>query len=367
MKAGDQMKDKRKKKSAGAHSIATVNILLIIFILITLIIIANVSIMISGNLHTDMVINITQTAPDRPTYAPPQQETEPETPDTPPETESEEQGVVGEPADEANANIDIGEAATHTKDETEEEDNNPIAGDAMRVFDKDKTWSTTTDINIFEHNDPRVKSDGTGDSAHVIAPGTSNTYTFTLENNKQFPIEYKLTVEGANDSRFWIPVWVDVKSPTGKSISGGTVKLADLGKIGEYNTLKPGESKLYTIWWEWPFERGEDEYDTSLGDKAVEEEIACHMTINVIAEYDISAESSEDPDHPSYEYSGDGGDGSGGGETPDDPNKPDKPKPVLTGDSIIPVMMFGGLGTAALVLMIVLIVTGRKKKKDEDS
>ncbi len=338
-----------KKKS---HlRLGTVNILLTIFILITLVIIVNMCLTISGGTHTDAVINITQTAPDRPGLAPSGEQNSAETPTSPQsKTEEESSNAKTESEGSTDAKINVGGSGSTPEDSKE--------GEALRVFDKDKTWSTTTDINIFEHNDPRVKSDGTGEAKHVIAPGTSNTYTFTVANDKDFPIAYKLTIEGGNDSRFTIPIWVQVTSPDGADMTGGKVLLKEFKEIGEFNTLKAGQSKLYSIWWEWPFERGEDEYDTSLGDTAVDEEIACHMTINVLAEYDLSGDTSVKPVDVSSEPE----------ESVSDVAVESKPgDAVLTGDSLLPAVIFTGLLVAAAIVMVILVASSRKKKKDEDN
>ena len=47
---------------------------------------------------------------------------------------------------------------------------------------------------------------------------------------------------------------------------------------------------MYTLEWEWPFEQGNDEFDTMLGNLAVEDDLELHIRINTTASY------SDDPD-----------------------------------------------------------------------
>lgn len=156
--------------------------------------------------------------------------------------------------------------------------------------DNDTVWSTDTQINIFRHNDIHVQTDGTGSANNVIAPGTSNNYVFTLQNDKNESVKYQLEISGGNDSKYKIPVELSIIDPDGNNMLGNApVLIEDLGSVHQLGTLTGHSEKYYTVKWQWVFENSTDEYDTLLGNHAVSEEIPCHININVTAEYDDSS------------------------------------------------------------------------------
>lgn len=171
----------------------------------------------------------------------------------------------------------------------------------LSVSDSEQTWTTNTTVNIFEHNDPRVSTDGTGSANHTIAPGTENNYVFSLNNDKEYAIKYNLNISGENDSEYEIPVMVQVLDVNGNSLSGDMKSIKELNSISSDGNVKPYSSTQYQIRWKWDFENGTDDYDTFLGNKAIDEEIACHINISVISEYDYDESSveSDSSDTPS--------------------------------------------------------------------
>ena len=172
----------------------------------------------------------------------------------------------------------------------------------LSVSDSDQIWTTNTTVNIFEHNDPHVSTDGTGSANHTIAPGTENNYTFSLSNDKEYSIKYTLDISGENDSVHTIPVMVQILDSNGNSLSGDMKPIKELNSVTVNGSIKPYSDTQYQIHWKWDFENSTDDYDTFLGNKAVEEEIACHINVNVISEYDYdtsSSESSDSSDTPS--------------------------------------------------------------------
>lgn len=167
--------------------------------------------------------------------------------------------------------------------------------DEVDITQNPNIWTNTAQVDIFKHDDARVKSDGTGSANNVIAPGTSNDYTFSLQNSKDFSVKYTLKITGGNDTNYEIPIQLNVFDSEGNSLTGGNfVALSDFGSAADVGTVNPYTEEQYTIRWKWDFENGSDTYDTFLGNTAVDEEISCHININVISEYDQSAS----PDTP---------------------------------------------------------------------
>lgn len=94
---------------------------------------------------------------------------------------------------------------------------------------------------------------------------------------------------------------VQVLDANGNSLSGDMKSIKELNSISSDGNVKPYSSTQYQIRWKWDFENGTDDYDTFLGNKAVDEEIACHINISVISEYDYDESSveSDSSDTPS--------------------------------------------------------------------
>lgn len=163
--------------------------------------------------------------------------------------------------------------------------------DQVDITQQPNVWTNTAQIDIFKHNDSHVESDGTGKANNVIAPGTSHDYTFSLQNSKDFGVKYTLEITGGNDSEYKIPIQLTVEDGIGNSLTNGQwVELENFSKLTDVGTITSNSQNQYIIRWKWNFENGSDDYDTFLGDTAVSEEIPCHISINVISEYDPTVE-----------------------------------------------------------------------------
>lgn len=157
-----------------------------------------------------------------------------------------------------------------------------LYGQQDYVFNTSELWKTNSKVNIFEHNDPHVKSDGTGEANNVIAPGTSNEFVFSLQNDTSDNLVYRLEVTGDNDTKYKIPVKVRLHDLTGNYPD---TPLTDIDgfQLIQGAVVGANSQRSYELYWEWAFD-GDDEYDTMLGNTAVNEEISCHININVVAE-----------------------------------------------------------------------------------
>ena len=135
-----------------------------------------------------------------------------------------------------------------------------------------------------------------GNDDRLIAPGTSNVYQFTLQNPGDTPLDYTMTMEAyVTGTELSIPVNVRVWDYTNKYLLGSSdnkVDVLELNTVQESAELGAGRYAVYNLEWEWPFERDDDEYDTLLGNLAVDGDLELHIKINTVAEYD------ENPNNP---------------------------------------------------------------------
>ena len=135
-----------------------------------------------------------------------------------------------------------------------------------------------------------------GNEDKLIAPGTSNLYQFTLANTGNTALDYTMTMEAyVTGTDLYLPVNVRVWDYTNKFLLGSADKMVDvleLNTVEDSAELGAGRYAVYNLEWEWPFEWGNDEYDTMLGNLAVGDDLVLHIVIRTVAEYD------ENPDNP---------------------------------------------------------------------
>ncbi|MBQ2062340.1 MAG: hypothetical protein II458_06655 [Oscillospiraceae bacterium] len=210
------------------------------------------------------------------------------------------------------------------------------------VYDKDQVWSTQTDVDIFSVSYKNGQAEVTVNSEkgdNVFAPGTEQTYEFTLANDGKYNLDYILTVEAfyENTDGLWIPIEGRLSNPDGYVV-GSAEEWPDVLELDGYKEegkINSGRRYNYSLDWRWPFERfdGEgldsnDAYDTMLGNLAVDKDLTLHIIIRTMAWVDE----------------------------------------IPTGDNTN-LYLWGGVAGAALVGIVVLLILMRrngKKKDDED-
>lgn len=155
-------------------------------------------------------------------------------------------------------------------------------------------WLTITELELFclsyENGEGKVTvNSSNGDN--VVAPGTSHSFTFALQNTSEFGLDYDIEVEayfeinGGNEN---VPVEIRLWDYSGNYLIGTPDEFEDLADVnvatGE-GSISAGYIAPYVIEWQWPFE-GDDVYDTFLGDYFIETEaqVSFVMEIRTIAE-----------------------------------------------------------------------------------
>lgn len=210
----------------------------------------------------------------------------------------------------------------------------------------EEAWLTLTELELFcvfyEDSEGRVYvQSANGDK--IVAPGTSNSYTFSLINTADFGLDYDIEVEayfeveGGNEK---VPVELRLFDHNGNYLIGSPDEFEDLADVN----VATGEGSVssdyivpYTLEWRWPFEGDDvdldDLYDTGLGDYFVS--VETNTQVSFVMEVRTYAEK--------------GGEGG----IPD------------TGDRSLTVPMIA-LGASASALVFLLIPV-KRKREDEDA
>ena len=135
-----------------------------------------------------------------------------------------------------------------------------------------------------------------GNEDKLIAPGTSNLYQFTLANTGDVAVDYYMTIEAYyTGTDLWIPVEARLWDYNNRYLVGSADKKVDvleLNGVEDSGELAAGRYAVYNLEWEWPFERGDDIYDTMLGDLAVDQDMTLHIVIRTVAVHD------DEPENP---------------------------------------------------------------------
>lgn len=171
----------------------------------------------------------------------------------------------------------------------------------FQASDSNKIWGKQTDIELFRvsyENGEHVITAAGARGQEIVAPGTENDYTFNLTNTGNVSIAYRVSavaVLSDGQNRFDIPLKLRLSDYTGRYLIGRADSWADfesLGTFSENASLAAGHYTAYTIEWQWPYEWGDDAFDTMLGNLAVDRDLVLTVTINV------TAEASSDPNEP---------------------------------------------------------------------
>lgn len=241
--------------------------------------------------------------------------------------------------DGSDSNEDTGDDDSATADGNSSTSNGTATGNAEPVYNPDFyvtdgeiAWGTNTSVELFHvfyedgEQNISVKSD---DGDTIIAPGTENSYTFKLKNSGDVALDYIVTVDAyVTPSDITIPVTARLNRYDGTWVVGDLDTYVDIPTFDvaqDTGTIGAGKYAYYTLDWVWPFESGDDAWDTVLGDMAVEQDVILTIAISTVSKI------SNNPDDTS-------------GLTP--------PK---TGDDSMIVLWYG-LAIISLILLLILIV-----------
>ena len=226
---------------------------------------------------------------------------------------------------------------------TEPQVSEPPKNPGFEMEDDNAVWGTNTQVDIFRIsyvNGEQVITVNSGDGQKIIAPGTENSYTFKLKNTGDVALDYIVEVDAHFiPGNIQIPITARLNRYDGKWIVGDKDSYIDVPTLDTAEdrwVLGAGRYAYYTLDWCWPFESGNDELDTQLGNLATEQDLVFVIVIKT------TAVESEDP--------------SGGGGI----------IPPQTGDRVnLPLLL--GIAIGSFVIMMVLLVYLVKDRRRDDS
>lgn len=155
-------------------------------------------------------------------------------------------------------------------------------------------WTTNTMVDIFKSSYQNkqgqfsVKSE---DGVKIIAPGTSNSFVFKLQNTGDVPLDYAVDIDTFTSDGYTLPVQARLSRYDGKWVLGDEKhwdSVDNLNEAFDTDTLAAGSYTYYTLDWRWKFD-GNDEWDTMLGD------VADYNDINLTIQINTSATETMDP------------------------------------------------------------------------
>lgn len=166
----------------------------------------------------------------------------------------------------------------------------PPRNPGFEASDDNTVWSTNTQVEIFRIsyvNGEQVITVNSDNGDKVIAPGTENSYTFKLKNTGNVALDYTVEVDAYfTPADIEIPITGRLNRYDGKWVVGGKDEYANvpvLDAAEDNGTLGAGKYTYYNLDWMWPFESGNDELDTMLGNLATEQDLIFTIVIKTTA------------------------------------------------------------------------------------
>ncbi len=172
----------------------------------------------------------------------------------------------------------------------------------LDVTDGNIMWESKTGVDLFKSSYGGSVESLNGEK--IIAPGTSNYYDFTVKNNGNIPLDYTISIEvdafpDESDAASNLPLEWRLIDEYDRDITGWNTYTNSTGSLFS-RTLDTYSNDDYTIEWRWQFERGDDEYDTYIGNLSGDATVGVDATIYVSAEQSAgwTPPKPPDPDEP---------------------------------------------------------------------
>lgn len=118
----------------------------------------------------------------------------------------------------------------------------------------------------------------------VLAPGAEVEYTLRFRNSDNVAIDYQLVPQVSFLSDIAIPIEVRLIGPDHEYLAGSPTEWVDMSELNDVTcnqTLLPSQSVEYYFQWKWPFESGNDEYDSWLGSNVGDMDVGAELSFGV--------------------------------------------------------------------------------------
>ena len=125
------------------------------------------------------------------------------------------------------------------------------------------------------------------DGKKVIAPGSRVEYTLRLRNTDKVALDYAFTPDLKHTTRYDLPIMIRLLDPNDEYVIGSEtewVMLQDVKAVECTGTLMKNETAEYIFQWQWPYEWGEDEYDTYLASIRSEDNLGVSFSFGIHSE-----------------------------------------------------------------------------------
>ena len=156
-----------------------------------------------------------------------------------------------------------------------------------RVLSISSNMDETLDVFALEYqNDSGEVTIKGADGDKVLAPGAVVEYSIRIRNTDKVAIDYLLVPKVNFLSDIKLPIEVRLIGPGEEYIVGSAtewVEMEQMNAVERKETLVAGESIEYYFQWRWPFEAGNDDYDTWLGSNVDNLDIGAEMSFGVHA------------------------------------------------------------------------------------
>ena len=169
--------------------------------------------------------------------------------------------------------------------------------DYIKVDDREVLLKSTMDESLdvfaieYENESGEITVKG-AEGQKVIAPGTDIEYTLRIRNKDNVALDYSFTPVLEHTSEHKLPIVVRLLSPNDDYLIGNEttwVKIDELGDKEFSGTILKDESLEYVFQWKWPYESGDDAYDSFLGSNAESGDVGLDVSFTVHAEANTSA------------------------------------------------------------------------------
>ena len=126
----------------------------------------------------------------------------------------------------------------------------------------------------------------------VVAPGSGSSYTVRLRNADEYALDYELKPKGVFSTRYQVPLQVKMKTSDGEYVLGSDEQwatLQDLRSLTHTGTLEKTKAAEYVFEWQWPYESGNDGFDTELGNQDRDVGVEVSFTFHAVANTTLDA------------------------------------------------------------------------------